>query len=106
MVKVAGQNIEHFIALADVVIDFHRVRDDKDYIHLWDIARKRAMGRYEEINGRKFKRTNRSVREKMILLFMNVEPEKKSSDYESLQDSLSKRSKKTFGTSSLRRQSR
>jgi hypothetical protein len=109
MAKAAGQNTEHFIALADAVIDFHRVHDDKDYIHLWDIARKHAIGRYEQVNGKKFKRTNRSVREKVMLLFMNVEPrDDKDSDYQSLQDGLSNRSNRTFKKldNPLRRQSR
>lgn len=96
MVKIGSKNLEHFLGIADVAIDYYRVNKDVEYAHLWDLASQIGMSEWEKRNKRKFKPINRSTRDKMLILFLDVEPRSKKSDWEQFQDNLSNRSKKTF----------
>jgi hypothetical protein len=96
MAKVGAKNLEAFIGVADVARDYYRVQNDLKYAHLWDMAFDAAKSDWEKINNKPFKKTNRDVRDKILIMFFDVEPQDKKSDWQQLQKQLSNRGKRTF----------
>lgn len=96
MAKVGAKNLESFIGIADVALDYYKVQNDLKYVHLWDLAREAAKSDWEKLNNKPFKRSNRSVRDKITIMIFDVEPKTETSSWQTLQKSLSSKRKRTF----------
>ncbi len=94
--KVGARNLEGFIGIADVAIDYYRLRNEVKYVHIWDLARKQAMTNWERLNDKPFVKMNLDTQQKIALMFFDVEPKKKESSWQMLENRLNNKRKRVF----------
>jgi len=96
MAKIAAGQLETFIPLCDVMLDAYKAKKDYAHYHLWDIARQHAMNDYEKTFSKPFGYKDRSVIDKLRLMFFEIDP-KEDDEFKALRDALSSRNRNKLG---------